>query len=116
MEEKRKYQRYPVYRATEIRSKQARTRLGVTQDMSRCGARVLTRAPLDAGAEVELRIALADYDDATECSAKVVRILDLPDKGQLWRREVSLEFFDILPELIESQLHEGEEGTTSLNR
>lgn len=83
--------------------------------MSRCGARVLTRAPLDPGAEVELRIALADYDDATECSAKVVRILDLPDKGQLWRREVSLEFSDVLPELVEQQLHDGDEGNVPLN-
>lgn len=106
MEEKRKYQRYPVFRATEIRSDKERTRLGVTQDMSRCGARLLTRASLDAGTEVEIRIALANFDDAAECMATVVRTIDLPDNGQLWRREVSLEFNDVLPQPVEDQLNE----------
>lgn len=99
--EKRKHQRYAVFCATEIETGEPQLQLGVTKDLSRSGARLMTLAPIEEGVGIQLKIALGDFEKATWCPARVVRNDNVNDYTQLWRNEVSIVFNDILPEDVE---------------
>lgn len=99
--EKRKHPRYELYRATEVKNGKSPVYLGVTKDLSRSGVRILTLAPLETGEGVDLRVVFDELQEPTWFSAKVVRSRDVGDSRQLWRREISLSFVDIMPKPFE---------------
>ena len=99
--EKRKHPRYELYRATEVKNGESPVYLGVTKDLSRSGVRILTLAPLEEGEGVDLRVVFDELQEPTWLSAKVVRSLDVGDRQQLWRKEISLSFVDTMPNPFE---------------
>lgn len=104
MQEKREFQRFEVYRGTEIRGNQEGIRLGITKDLSRAGARLMTRAFFETGTEVQLKIIMGSIEGAQWRTARVVRTTDIPTQGRLWTREVSLVFSPPLDPTFENEL------------
>ena len=104
--DKRQYQRYQTYCAAEIETGDPYVHVGVTSNISRSGASLMTTAELEEGAGVQIRIAFGDFEQAQWCPARVVRTEEADDARRLWPKKVSFAFLSTLPEAIESQLRQ----------
>ncbi len=104
MDERRKYERYPLVVGSDIDSDEPKVRFGLTQDFSRSGARLLTLTPYEMGIHLALKIFVSE-DRVTECDAKVIRCSKVEDRG-IWRHEIAVEMKDLLDDEIVTTLLE----------
>lgn len=104
MNEKRKYERYPVVLGSDINSDEPKIRFGLTQDLSRNGARLLTITEFEPGTEMILKIFVSEQRE-TECRARVIRCIEVQDRG-MWHHEIGVELLDLLDEEMVSALLE----------
>jgi hypothetical protein len=93
-EDRRRGTRHQVYLAAEIYVEGGETRTAITKDVSAQGMLVLTRAMLEAGQPVRLRVYLPGEEDRVEVVAgRVVRQEPLaPDERGTWREKVAVAF------------------------
>ena len=106
MDERRKYERYPLVVGSDIDSDEPKVRFGLTQDFSRNGARLLTLTPYEVGMHLALKIFISEQH-VTECDAKVIRCSEVEDRG-IWRHEIAVEVKDLLDDEIVSALLEAD--------
>ena len=106
MDERRKYERYPLVVGSDIDSDEPKVRFGLTQDFSRNGARLLTLTPYAMGIHLALKIFISEKR-VTECDAKVIRCSKVEDRG-IWRHEIAVELKDLLDEEIVTALLEAD--------
>jgi len=104
MNEKRKYERYPVVLGSDIDFDEPRIRFGLTQDVSKNGARLLTISEYDAGTEILLKIFLSEQQE-TECKARVIRCSPVEDRG-MWHFEVGVELEELLEDDVVTALQD----------
>ena len=104
MDERRKYERYPLVVGSDIDSDGPKVRFGLTQDFSRNGARLLTLTSYEVGIHLALKIFISEQR-VTECDAKVIRCSKVEDRG-IWRHEIAVEFEDLFDEEIVTTLLE----------
>ncbi len=104
MNERRKYERYPLVVGSDIDSDEPKVRFGLTQDLSRNGARLLTLTSYAVGSRLALKIFISEHQ-VTECDAKVIRCEKVEDRG-IWRHEIAVEVKDLLDDEIVSALLE----------
>jgi len=74
----------------------------MTQDLSRSGVRVLTRAKVDSGQEVVVSLHFHKKEPAT-ASGIVRRNSEAEERG-IWNREVAIEFASPFPQEFEDQV------------
>jgi hypothetical protein len=92
-EERRGAPRIEASLAGEIETDAGRASVGITRDVSAAGLLLLTRARLDVGDTVKLRVAFRDREIALV--AKVVRREPLdPEESVLWRTKVAVSVDD----------------------
>jgi hypothetical protein len=94
MDDRRQYERYPVVVGSDIDVPGTERRFGLTQDLSRGGARLLTQAKYVEGNRLKLRIQI-DKSNSTELTAAVVRGSSVSDRG-MWQYEVGVKFDELL--------------------
>ena len=104
MDERRKYERYPLVVGSDIDSDEPKVRFGLTQDVSRNGARLLTLTSYEVGMHLALKIFISE-ERVTECDARVIRCSKVKDRG-IWRHEIAVEVEDLLDDEIVSALLE----------
>jgi hypothetical protein len=80
--DRRRHPRQPLAVAVVINTPTRRNRLGVSKDISRCGARMLCNCELGVGERVDLM--LVGDDGIVPTSGAIVRIEPLP-LGLMWR-------------------------------
>ena len=102
MDERRKYERYPLVVGSDIDSDEPTVRFGLTQDFSRNGAKLLTLTSYAAGSRLALKIFVSEQWVA-ECDAKVIRCTEVEDRG-MWRHEIAVELKDLLDKEIVAAL------------
>jgi len=101
MEERREYDRYPVVVASDIDTPGFECRFGLTQNVSRGGAKLLTQNKYAKACRLRLHIQL-DKSNATELTATVVRGNSVVDRG-MWQYEIGVRFDDPLSlEMVET--------------
>jgi hypothetical protein len=93
--------RHAAYMGAEVTTPQGKIRSAITQDASATGFLLLTRAALEVGSSVSVRVFLPG--DVTEViSATVVRREPLdPSEVALWREKVAVQFERPLPAMAE---------------
>jgi len=99
--ERRRRVRHYVYLAAELVVEGTTPRTAITKDISEIGLLLLTRAALQLGQKVDLKIYLpGDEMRAVVVRGKVVRLEELSDaeKG-IWRDKVAFTFDEPQPEL-----------------
>lgn len=106
MDERRKFERYPLVVGSDIDSDEPKVRFGLTQDLSRNGARLLTMTPYAVGIHLALKIFISEQR-VTECDAKVIRCNKVEDRG-IWRHEIAVEVKDLLDDDVVSALLEAD--------
>ncbi len=104
MEERREHERFPVVVGSDIDMPGVEVRFGLTQDLSRGGARLLTQAKYAEGSRLKLRIQV-DKNNATELTASVVRGSSVSDRG-MWQYEVGVKFDELISEEMVETLRE----------
>ena len=104
MNERRQYERYPVVVGSDIDSDEPKVRFGLTQDLSRNGARLLTLTHYEVGIQLALKIFVTEQQ-VTECDATVIRCEKVEDRG-IWRHEIAVEVKELLDEEIVTALLE----------
>jgi PilZ domain len=104
MNERRKYERYPLVVGSDIDSDEPKVRFGLTQDLSRNGARLLTLTQYAVGSRLALKIFISEKQDA-ECSVEVVRCIKVENRG-IWRHEIAVEMIDLLDDEVVTTLLE----------
>ena len=103
-DERRRAQRYPVYIAAEIESDGKAARSALTKDASASGFMLLTRARLDAGQPVAVRVYLPDaLRSPVRVTGRVARRepLNAVESG-LWRQQVAVALDEPLTQLTDS--------------
>jgi hypothetical protein len=104
MEDRRTHDRHQVFLPAEIEAREGKFQVGITQDMSRSGALLLTRARIKAGDDVRIYVMLED--NAREAvQGRVVRKTDTFDKG-IWSHEVAVHFSEHFPGAFDERLEE----------
>ena len=101
--ERRRRARHSVYLAAELVAPGETPRTAITKDISELGLLLLTRANLDRGAGVVIRIYLpGDEMRSVEVRGKVIRLEELSDdeKG-IWRNKVAFTFDQAQPDLAQ---------------
>jgi hypothetical protein len=96
MDDRREHERYPVVVGSDIDSPGAESRFGLTQDLSRGGARLLTQTKYAEATRLKLHIQI-DKSNATELTALVVRGSAVSDRG-MWQYEIGVKFDELLSE------------------
>lgn len=93
--------RHAAYMGAEVTTPQGKVRSAITQDASATGFLLLTRAKLEVGTSVSVRVFLPGAGDNSEViSATVVRREPLdPGETDLWREKVAVQFDRPLPAL-----------------
>ncbi len=104
MEERRRHERYPIVFGSDLDSDSNEARLGLTQDISMSGVRLLTLAPYGIGKRLKLRIVIEE-SDVTERMVKVIRETDVDNRG-MWQCEIAVEFEERLPDDVVERLRE----------
>ena len=104
MDERRKYERYPLVVGSDIDSDEPKVRFGLTQDLSRNGARLLTLTQYAVGSHLALKIFVTEQR-VTECDAKVIRCNKVEGRG-IWRHEIAVEVKDLLDDELVAVLLE----------
>ena len=101
---RRKHERYLAIFGSNVDSEGIEARLGLTQDVSQGGARILTLAPYGIGELIKLRI-IVDDQHITDCEAKVVREKEIRSRG-MWQYEIAVEFITELTENVVTQFRQ----------
>jgi hypothetical protein len=104
MDERRRYERYPVVVGSDIDTPGTERRFGLTQDLSRGGARLLTQARYAETNRLKLRIQV-DRSSVTELTAVVVRGSSVSDRG-MWQYEIGVKFDELLSDELVYMLRE----------
>lgn len=89
---------------SDLASNGTEKRFGLTQDLSRSGARVLTQSEYPAGSRLNLRINM-DKSKVITLPADVVHAAAVNDRG-MWQYEVGVRFDELLPDDLVSTLRE----------
>ncbi len=99
--ERRRRVRHYVYLAAELVVEGTTPRTAITKDISELGLLLLTRAKLDKGQYVVVKIYLpGDEMRSVEVRGKVVRLEELADEEKgIWRDKVAFTFDEAQPEL-----------------
>ena len=99
--ERRRSSRHYVYLAAELVVGGTTPRTAITKDISELGLLLLTRAKLDIGQSVDVRIYLpGDEMRSVVVSGKVVRLEQLADEEKgIWRDKVAFSFAAAQPKL-----------------
>jgi hypothetical protein len=99
--ERRRSSRHYVYLAAELVVSGTTPRTAITKDISELGLLLLTRAKLDVGQTVDVRIYLpGDEMRSVVVSGKVVRLEQLADEEKgIWRDKVAFCFESAQPDL-----------------
>jgi hypothetical protein len=86
--------RHTVYLGAEITTEAGKSRSAITQDASATGFLLLTRARLELGSRVSVRVHLPGDDGRSEVvEGRVVRRIALaPSESSLWREKVAVQF------------------------
>jgi hypothetical protein len=100
--ERRRHQRYRVGVLAEIEPRGARPIPGVTFNMSRSGALLLTLEAVEPGEEVRVNFIAADNQRAV-ATGRVVHRTRL-DRGLIWSQKIGVEFIGGSPSFLESEL------------
>ncbi len=101
--------RHAVYMGAEIEGDGDRVRSAVTHDASAAGLLLLTRARLEPGQSVRVRIFFPGNDPPRLATGKVVRREPLSaDESTLWREKVAIALDEPVPD-VERMLIELEE-------
>jgi|LNFM01.1.fsa_nt_gb hypothetical protein len=101
-EDKRAADRHTVYMGAEITTPEGKVRSAITHDASATGLLLLTRARLEPGAKISIRVYVPGQDDKSEVvEGTVVRnhVLDA-NESSLWREKVAVHFDKPLPEWL----------------
>lgn len=92
--------RHAVYMGAEIEGDGDRVRSAVTQDASTTGLLLLTRARLEPGQSVRIRIYLPGDGEPRITNGKVVRREPLSaDESTLWREKVAIALDEPAPDV-----------------
>ncbi|MBL8683525.1 MAG: PilZ domain-containing protein [Myxococcales bacterium] len=94
--------RHTVYMGAEITTPEGKVRSAITQDASATGLLLLTRAKIEIGAKISIRVYVPGEDDKSEVvEGTVVRkhALDASESS-LWREKVAVHFDTNLPEWL----------------
>ncbi len=102
MIERRRHSRFSAVFGSDIDPGQADHKLGLTQDVSRGGARLLTFSPFGLGKNLKMRIVIEDGEE-TSLSAAVVREKNINAQGT-WKYEIAVRFDTLLPEQVLSHM------------
>jgi hypothetical protein len=105
--DRRGAERHELYFAAEILPEGgARGRAAITHDASESGALVLTRAHLEVGQRLELRVLLpGEAENPRTIAATVVRREALsPAEVDFWKEKVAVRFDDPDPTLVQDML------------
>ena len=99
--ERRRRARHYVYLAAELVVEGTTPRTAITKDISELGLLLLTRAKLERGQTVELRIYLPGQEmRSVVVGGKVVRCEQLADEEKgIWRDKVAFSFHEAQPDL-----------------
>ncbi len=100
---RRKHSRFPVALAVEIKGDDDRNWLGVTRDVSRSGAMLLTSADLQLGKGIDLKVVVDEYETARWHTA-YVRRKEPREVSSIWANEVAIEFDHEFPDNVEFYL------------
>jgi hypothetical protein len=98
--------RHAVYMGAEITTPEGKVRSAITQDASKTGLLLLTRARLEIGAKLSIRVYVPGDEDKSEVvEGHVVRKdpLDI-NESSLWREKVAVHFDHELPEWLTTAL------------
>ncbi len=98
--------RLAVYMGAEITTPEGKVRSAITQDASATGLLLLTRARLELGAKLSIRVFVPGDEDKSEVvEGHVVRkdALDI-NESSLWREKVAVHFDKELPEWLRTAL------------
>jgi hypothetical protein len=103
-EDRRTADRHTVYMGAEITTPEGKVRSAITQDASATGLLLLTRAKLEIGAKLSIRVYVPGDDDKSEVvEGTVVRRDPLdPNESSLWREKVAVHFDRELPAWLTS--------------
>jgi hypothetical protein len=98
--------RHAVYMGAEITTPEGKVRSAITQDASATGLKLLTRAKLEIGAKLSIRVFVPGQDDKSEVvEGHVVRREPLDvNESTLWREKVAVHFDHELPEWLTGAL------------
>ncbi|MDP3278831.1 MAG: PilZ domain-containing protein [Deltaproteobacteria bacterium] len=98
-QERRNTDRLSVYMGAEITTPEGKVRSAITQDASPTGLLLLTRAKLEVGSKVTIRVYLPGEEEKFELvSASVVRREKLSiEESSLWREKVAVQLDDSVP-------------------
>lgn len=99
--ERRRHQRYRVGVLAEI-ERGARYMPGITYNMSRSGALLLTLEPVEPGEEVRVNFIASDNERAVATGRVVHR--EALDQGLIWSQRIGVEFIGGSPSFLESEL------------
>lgn len=98
--DRRRAERHDVYIGAEIETESGKVRSAVTEDASTTGLLLLTRARLQPGQRVKLRIFLGPDKTPREASGRVVRNEPLdPEESSLWREKVAVALDEPVPDV-----------------
>jgi hypothetical protein len=99
--ERRRGPRHALYLPAELVLEGTAPKIAITKDISEVGLLLLTRAKLEAGAAVVLRIYLPGEGlEAVDVPGKVVRREELADEEKgIWRHKLAFSFDQGQPEL-----------------
>jgi hypothetical protein len=101
--ERRRHQRYRVGVFAEIeRGGGSRYVPGITYNMSRSGALLLTLEPVEPGEEVTVNFISSDNERAVATGRVVHR--ERLDQGLVWSQRIGVEFVGGSPSFLESEL------------
>lgn len=101
-DERRTADRHPVYMGAEITTPEGKVRSAITQDASATGLLLLTRAKLEIGAKLTIRVYVPSDEEKSEIvEGTVVRRdpLDI-NESSLWREKVAVHFDRELPDWL----------------
>ena len=101
---RRKHERYLAIFGSNVNTEGIEARLGLTQDVSQGGARILTLAPYGIGQVIKLRI-IVDDQHITDCEAEVVREKEISGRG-MWQYEIAIRFTTVLTEQVVTQFRQ----------
>jgi len=96
--------RYPVVVGSDVDTPGAECRFGLTQDLSRGGARLLTQSKYAEATRLRLRIQI-DKSRAIELTATVVHGGNVSDRG-MWQYEIGVKFDESISEEMVETLRE----------
>ena len=104
MEERRAFERYPVVVGSDVAANGTEISFGLTQDLSRGGARLLTQGKYAAGSRLNLQIHI-DKSNVIKLTATVIRAVAVTDRG-MWQNEIGVRFDELLADDLVNTLRE----------